>query len=132
MIFFEMFFWIHAVTYTIGHCAGVKLCRIKYFVGIAYFTYFTYFTYLLGITYYVSPVSSHFILIRQSWTSVLCVCAIFFYDDEDMGTHITLKSTGRSCPEFSFPLGDKPVIQLALFQTLVGHSVIVVLYCTVL
>ena len=32
-----------------------------------------------------------------------CVCAIFFNDDKDMGTHITLKSTGRSCPWVQFP-----------------------------
>ena len=31
-----------------------------------------------------------------------------------IGTHVTLKSTRCSCPEFSFPLGDKTVSQPAL------------------
>ena len=53
--------------------------------------------------------------------SLGCVCAI-----KAMNTHITLQSTECSCPEFSFLLGDKLISQPALFQTLVGHSVIVV------
>jgi len=56
----------------------------------------------------------------------VCVCVHFFNDDKVMGTHNTLKSTVAAAPEYSFPLGDKPVSQPALFQTLVGHSVIVV------
>ena len=58
----------------------------------------------------------------------------FFYDDKAMGTHITLKLTGCSCPWVQFlsrSLGDKPVNQPALSQTLVGHSVIVVRHCIV-
>ena len=43
-----------------------------------------------------------------------------------MGTHITLSQLDAAAPEFSYPLGDKPVSQPALSQTLVGHSVIVV------
>ena len=43
-----------------------------------------------------------------------------------MGTHITLSQLDAAAPESSYPLSDKPVSQLALFQTLVGHSVIVV------
>ena len=54
-----------------------------------------------------------------------CV-SYFFYDDKAMGTHITLSQLDAAAPEFSFPLGDKPVSQPALSQTLVGHSVIVV------
>ena len=54
------------------------------------------------------------------------VCVLFFYDDVAMSTHITLSQLDAAAPEFSFPLGDKPVSQPALFQTLVGHSVIVV------
>ena len=54
------------------------------------------------------------------------MCVYFFNDDKVMGTHNTLKSTVAAAPEYSFPLGDKPVSQPALFQTLVGHSVIVV------
>ena len=49
-------------------------------------------------------------------------------------THITLSQLNAAAPEFSFPLGDKPVSQPALSQTLVGHSVIVVrhvlLFCS--
>ena len=55
--------------------------------------------------------------------------SFIFYDDKDMGTHITLKSTGRGCPRAQFPSRDRPVSQPALFQTLVGHSVIVVRLC---
>ena len=55
----------------------------------------------------------------------MCVCH-FFYDDKAMGTHITLSQLDADAPESSYPLGDKPVSQPALFQTLVGHSVIVV------
>ena len=55
----------------------------------------------------------------------VCVC-YFFYDDKAMGTHITLSQLDAAAPESSYPLGDKPVSQPALFQTLVGHSVIVV------
>ena len=62
---------------------------------------------------------------------VTCVC-YFFYDDKAMGTHVTLKSAGCSCPRVQFSSGDKPVNQPALSQTLVGHSVIVVRHCTVL
>ena len=43
-----------------------------------------------------------------------------------MGTRITLSQLDAAAPEFSFLLGDKPVNQTTLFQTLVGHSVIVV------
>ena len=62
----------------------------------------------------------------MTFIMLLYVCVLFFCDDEAMGTHIILKSTGCAAPKFSFPLGDKPVSQSALFQTLVGHSVIVV------
>ena len=54
------------------------------------------------------------------------MCVIFFYDDKAMGTHITLSQLDAAAPESSYPLDDKPVSQPALFQTLVGHSVIVV------
>ena len=40
-----------------------------------------------------------------------------------MGTHITLSQLDAAASESSYPLGDKPVSQPALFQTLVGHSV---------
>ena len=57
----------------------------------------------------------------------MCVCVCyFFYDDKAMGTHITLRQLDAAAPESSYPLGDKPVSQPALFQTLVGHPVIVV------
>ena len=57
----------------------------------------------------------------------VCVCVCyFFYDDKAMGTHITLSQLDAAAPESSNPLGDKPVSQAALSQTLVGHSVIVV------
>ena len=56
----------------------------------------------------------------------VCVCVIFFYDDEVMGTHITLSQLDVAAPESSYPLGDKPVNQPARSQTLVGHSVNVV------
>ena len=55
----------------------------------------------------------------------------FFYDDEAMGTHVTLSQLDAAAFEFSFPLGDRPVNQPALSQTLVGHSIIVVRHCTV-
>ena len=55
----------------------------------------------------------------------VCVCH-FFYDDKAMGTHITLSQLDAAAPESSYPLGDKPVSQPALSQTLVRHSVIVV------
>ena len=55
-----------------------------------------------------------------------CVCVIFFNDDKAIGTHITLSQMDAAAPESSYPLGDKPVSQPALSQTLVGHSVIVV------
>jgi len=50
-----------------------------------------------------------------------------------MGTRISGSQLDAAAPELSFPLGDNPVSQPALFQTLVGHSVIVVrhvLYCS--
>ena len=50
---------------------------------------------------------------------------IFFYDDKAMGNHITLSQLDAA-PESSYLLGDKPVSQPALSQTLVGHSVNVV------
>ena len=57
----------------------------------------------------------------------MCVCVChFFYDDKAMGNHITLSQLDAAAPESSYPLGDKPVSQPALSQTLVGHSVIVV------
>ena len=56
----------------------------------------------------------------------MCVCVIFFYDDKAMGNRITLSQLDAAAPESSYPLGDKPVGQPALSQTLVGHSVIVV------
>ena len=49
---------------------------------------------------------------------VYCVC-YFFYDDKAMGTHITLSQLDVAAPESSYPLGDKPVNQPALSQTLV-------------
>ena len=54
------------------------------------------------------------------------VCVLFLYEDQGMGTHITLSQLDAAAPEFSYPLGDKPVSQPALSQTLVGHSVNVV------
>ena len=57
------------------------------------------------------------------------MCVIFFNNEKDMGTHITLSQLDAAAPESSYPLGDKPVSQPALFQTLVGHSVIVVRHC---
>ena len=54
------------------------------------------------------------------------MCVIFFNDDKDMGTHITLSQLDAAAPESRYPLGDKLVSQPALSQTLVGHSVIVV------
>ena len=56
---------------------------------------------------------------------LVCVCVIFFYDDKAMGTHITLSQLDAAAPGSSYPLGDKPVSQPALSQTLVGHSVII-------
>ena len=56
----------------------------------------------------------------------MCVCVIFCYDDKAMGTHITLSQLDAAAHEASYPLGDKPVSQPALSQTLVGHSAIVV------
>jgi hypothetical protein len=59
--------------------------------------------------------------------SAVCVCVChFFYDDKAMGNHITLSQLDAAAPESNYPLGDKPVSQPALSQTLVGHSVIVV------
>ena len=55
----------------------------------------------------------------------VCVC-YFFYDDKAMGNRITLSQLDAAALESSYPLGDKPVSQPALSQTLVGHSVIVV------
>jgi hypothetical protein len=66
---------------------------------------------------------------RMTRLLLLLLLLFFFYDDKDMGTHITLKSTGRGCPRAQFPSRDRPVSQPALFQTLVGHSVIVVRHC---
>ena len=61
-----------------------------------------------------------------SQRAAVCVCVCyFFYDDKAMVTHITLSQLDAAAPESSYPLGDKPVIQPALSQTLVGHSVIV-------
>ena len=54
------------------------------------------------------------------------VCVIFFNDDKAMGTHITSSQLDAVAPESSNHIGDKPVSQPALSQTLVGHSVIVV------
>ena len=54
------------------------------------------------------------------------VCVIFFYDDKAMGTRITLNQLDAAALESSYPLGDEPISQPALSQTLVGHSVIVV------
>ena len=51
---------------------------------------------------------------------------LFFYDDKATGTYFTLSQLDAAAPEFSYALGDKPVSQPALSQTLVGHSVIVV------
>ena len=56
----------------------------------------------------------------------VCVCVLFLYDDKVMGIHITLSQLDAAAPESSFTLGDKPVSQPALSQTLVGHSIIVV------
>ena len=56
---------------------------------------------------------------------MLCVC-YFVYDDKAMGTHITVSQLDAAAPESSYPLGDKPVSQPVLSQTIVGHSVIVV------
>ena len=57
-----------------------------------------------------------------------CVCVVFFYDDKALSTHITLSQLNAAAPESSYPLGDKPVSQPALSQTLAGHSVNVVRY----
>jgi hypothetical protein len=40
-----------------------------------------------------------------------------------MGTRITVSQLHAAAPECSFPLGDQPVSQPALSQTVVGHSV---------
>ena len=56
----------------------------------------------------------------------MCVCVIFFNDDKAMGNHITLSQLDAAAPESSYPLGDEPVSQPVLSQTLVGHSVNVV------
>ena len=48
----------------------------------------------------------------------------FFYDKK--ATHMLRSQLDKAAPESSYPLGDKPVSQPALSQTLVGHSVIVV------
>ena len=45
----------------------------------------------------------------------------FFYDDKAVGTRITLSQLDAAAPESSYPLGDRPVSQPALSQTLVGH-----------
>ena len=66
---------------------------------------------------------THLLVIQ--WTSCMCVCYLFYYDGA-VGTHITSSQLDAAAPESSYPLGDKPVSQPALSQTLVGHSVIVV------
>ena len=70
------------------------------------------------------------LLIRdRSWLGKdPCVRECYFsYEDKAMGTRITLSQLDAAAPESSYLLGDKPVSQSALSQTLVGHSVIVVL-----
>ena len=54
------------------------------------------------------------------------MCVYNFFYDKAMGTHITLSQLDADASESSYPLGDKPVSQPALSQTLIGHSVIVV------
>ena len=64
----------------------------------------------------------------------VCVRVCYFFnDDKAIGTRITLSQLNAAAPEFSFPLGDKPVSQPAILQTVVEHSVIVVrhVYCFV-
>ena len=54
----------------------------------------------------------------------VCVC-YFFYDDKAMGTRIIFSQLDAAASESSYNLGDKPVSQPDLSQTLVGHSVII-------
>ena len=65
-------------------------------------------------------------------TSDLCVCVISFATIRPWALISLRSQLDAAAPEFSFLLGDKPVNQAALSQTLVGHSVIVVHHCTVL
>ena len=57
---------------------------------------------------------------------ILCVCAISFTTIRPWAIISLLSQLDAAAPESSYPLGDKPVNQPALSQTLVGHSVIVV------
>ena len=64
----------------------------------------------------------------------VCVCVISFTTIRPWALISLLSQLDAAAPESSYPLGDKPVNQPALFQTLVGHSVIVVrhvLFCSV-
>ena len=70
----------------------------------------------------------------MTWTVCVCVCVISFTTIRPWALISLLSQLDAAAPESSYPLGDKPVNQPALFQTLVGHSVIVVrhvLFCSV-
>ena len=56
----------------------------------------------------------------------VCVCVISFTTIRPWALISLLSQLDAAAPESSYPLGDKPVSQPALSQTLVGHSVIVV------
>ena len=56
-----------------------------------------------------------------------CMCMrISFTTTRPWAIISLLSQLDAAAPESSYPLGDKPVSQPALFQTLVGHSVIVI------
>ena len=61
----------------------------------------------------------------ESLPKTVCVC-YFFTTVRPWALISLLSQLDAAAPEFSYPLGDKPVSQPALSQTLVGHSVIVV------
>ena len=56
----------------------------------------------------------------------VCVCVISFTTIRPWAIISLLSQLDAAAHESSYPLGDKPVSQPALSQTLVGHSVNVV------
>ena len=67
----------------------------------------------------------------RNYNSVV-VCVLFSFTTIRTWALISLwRQLVAAAPEFSDPLDDKPVSQPAVFQTLVGYSV-VVCHCTVL
>ena len=56
----------------------------------------------------------------------VCVCVISFTTIRSWAFISLLSQLDAAAPESSYPLGDKPVNQPALSQTLVGYSVNVV------